>query len=157
MIEDVIDQVKTFLQNNMPAKQNTIDTERNDGIILDDIQAFFVERGHQNPGYPNITVSALETAAGNILSSRRELKHKVLIEVTDRTVSVDTSLLQTRLWRYVEAVERLVGADPTLNGNVIDSTIVSHEYPEQSAHGDTFVKTARLTLTALERPSIGGY
>ncbi|MFQ5863159.1 MAG: hypothetical protein ACE5IC_08545 [Candidatus Brocadiales bacterium] len=159
MIEDVVRQIKTLLQNNIPGKLDTIEAEKGDGVVLDDIQVFFVERGHKDAGrkYPNITVSGLETSASNILSSRRELRHKVSVEVADRAVSVDTDLLQTRLWRYVEAVERVLGADTTLSGKVIDSAIVDHKYPEPFAHGDTFVKTARLTLTALERPSVGGY
>ncbi len=157
MIEDVVKQVKTFLQTNMPGKLDTIDTERNDGITLDDIQGYFVEREHQDPSYPNITVVSLETSTGNILSSRRELRHRISVEITDRTVSVDTDILQKKLWRYVEAVERLVGTDPTLSGNVIDSAIVSHEYPKESARADAFVKSARVVLTALERPSVGAY
>src|SRR3989338_3024506 len=159
MIEDVVRQVKTLLQNNMPGKLNTIEAERGDGITLEDVQAFFVERGHKDAGrmYPNITVSGLETSAGNILSSRRELRHKVLVEIADRAVSADADLLQTRLWRYVEAVERVLSANPTLSGKAVDSAIVDHSYPEPPAHGDKFVKTARLTLTALERPSVGEY
>ncbi|MFQ5956177.1 MAG: hypothetical protein ACE5KK_00195 [Candidatus Brocadiales bacterium] len=159
MIEDVVRQIKTLLQNNLPGKLDTIEAERGDGVVLDDIQSFLAERGHKDAGrmYPNITVSGLETSASNILSSRRELRHKVLVEIADRAVSVDTDLLQTRLWRYVEAVERVLGSNPALSGKVIDSAIVDHRYPEPSTHGDTFVKTARLTLTALERPSAGGY
>ncbi len=159
MIEDVMRQIKTLLQNSMPGKLDAIEAERGDGIALDDIQAFFIERGHKDAGhmYPNIMLSGLETSASNVLSSRREFRHKILVEISDRAVSVDTGLLQTRLWRYVEAVERVLGADPTLNGKVIDSAIIDHRYPEPSARGDMFVKTARLTLTALERPSVGEY
>lgn len=159
MIEDVVRQIKTLLQNNLPGKLDTIEAERGDGVVLSDIQSFFMERGHKDSRrrYPNITVSGLETAAGNVMSGRREFRHKVLVEVADRAVSADTDLLQTRLWRYVEAVERVLGTDPTLGGKVIDSAIVGHSYPEPSAHGDAFVKTARLTLTALERPTTGTY
>lgn len=157
MIENVVNQIKNFLESNMPGKLDTIETERGDWVTLDDIKAFYVNGGHQDPEHPNITVSGISTSASNLLSNRRELRHRVLVEIIDRAVSIDTALLQIRLWRYVEAVERLVGADPTLSGSVIDSAIVSHEYPKESIHGDTFIKAARLTLTVLERPSVGGY
>ncbi len=159
MVEDVVRQIKTLLQNNMVSKLDTIETERGDNVVLDDIQAIFVEQGNKDVMhlYPNITVSGLETMASNVLSSRRELRHDIMVEIADRVVGADSDLLQTRLWRYVEAMERVLAADPTLTGKVITSAIVGHKYPEKISHGDTFVKTARLTMTALERPSVGDY
>ncbi len=159
MVEDVVRQIKTLLQNNMASKLDTIEAERGDGVVLDDIQAIFTERGNKDVMslYPNITVSGLETMAANVLSSRRELRHEIMVEIADRAVGADTDLLQTRLWHYVEAVERVLAADPTLTGKVIDSAIVGHKYPEKTSHGDTFVMIARLTMTALERPSVVAY
>ncbi len=159
MIEDVVRQIKILLQNNMVSKLDTIEAERGDGVVLDDIQAIFIEQGNKDVMslYPNITVSGLETTASNVLSSRRELKHEIMLEIADRVVGADTDLLQTRLWRYVAAVERVLAADTTLTGKVINSAIVSHKYPENISHGDTFVKTARLTMAALERPSVEAY
>ncbi len=159
MIEDVVRQIKTLLQNNMASKLDTIEAERGDGVVLDDIQAIFIEQDNRDVTrlYPNVTVSGLETSASNVLSSRRELRHEIMVEIADRAVAADADILQTRLWRYVEAAERILAADPTLTGKVIDSAIAGHRYPGKTSHRDTFVKTARLTLTALERPSVGAY
>jgi hypothetical protein len=83
------------------------------------------------------------------------LRHGISIWVTFREVSPDSELAQTKSWRYVEAIERILASDPTLGGKAVDSTVTSHEYPIKK--GEEFIRSAVLIMQVLERPSVGGY
>ncbi len=87
-------------------------------------------------------------------SPRRELRHKISIWITDREVSTDSGLPQIRLWRYVEAIERILGSDPTLGGKAVGSMVIGHNYPQERGE---FVRFAIITIEVLERPSTSNY
>ncbi|MBI5125266.1 MAG: hypothetical protein HZA70_03445, partial [Planctomycetes bacterium] len=106
MLEDILRQVRTVPQNRLPAKLDQIELERADGVTLDDVQYFYLQRGHKDGrhNYPNITIlgeAATCTNASLPPSPRRELRHRISIWVTDRVVSPDSELAQTRLLRYM--------------------------------------------------------
>lgn len=70
-------------------------------------------------------------------------------------MSPDSELGQTKLWRYVEATERVLASDPTLGGRAVDSTVTSHAY-HQKGEGE-FIRRAILMMEVLERPSTSNY
>ncbi|HHT9132495.1 MAG TPA: hypothetical protein ACFYED_08400 [Candidatus Tripitaka californicus] len=73
-------------------------------------------------------------------------------------VAPDSELSLSRLWRYVEAVERILAGDPSLGGKVINSTIISHRYfHNKSKEVEDFVRVALVVLEAMERPSTAAY
>lgn len=157
MLEDIVKQIRALLQNQLPAKLDQIELERADGVTLKDVQSFHLQPWDKGGrlSYPNITILGEATNATNALSRSRELRHRISVWVTIREVSPDSELGQTKLWRYVEAVERILASDPTLGGKVMDSIITSHEYPLKK--GEEFIRSAILIMTVLERPSTGGY
>lgn len=157
MIEDILRQIRALLQNQLPGKLDQIELERADGVILDDVESFLIQGGQKDgrTKYPSITILGEATTATNALSRRRELRHKISLWVTDRVVAPDSELAQTKLWRYVEAIERVLASDPTLGGKVVDLVITSHEYPLKAEEG--FIKKAILVMKVLERPSTGAY
>lgn len=160
MIEDVVRQIRTRLQQGLPQKLDAIELERGDGVVLDDVRSFLIQRtsvGQNRPRYPSLSILGEFTAGSNALSRRRELRHKISIWVSHRVVGPDTELLQIKLWRYVEAVERLLGADPTLGGKVIDSVITSHDFLDSAPGSGGFVAEAKVVLDVLERPSAEAY
>jgi|GEM_PF-6646593 len=169
MLEDALKQIRALLQNQLPAKLDQIELERADGVTMEDVQSPLIEvgggstTGRKGTGtghpdgrqkYPSITVLGEATHATNALSRRRELRHRVSIWVADRVVSPDSELAQTRLLRYVEAVERVLALDPTLGGKAIDSTVANHDYYFKR---EDFIKRALLTLNVLEWSSTASY
>lgn len=158
MLEDITRQIKAILQNQLPAKLNQIELERADGVILEDVQSFFVQIWPEKAirlKYPAIAILGLETTATNALSRRRELRHEVSVWIMDRVVAPDSDLSQTRLLRYVEGMERVLASDPTLGGKALDSILKKHVYLLQG--GETFLKRAILYIEVLERPSTTNY
>jgi hypothetical protein len=155
MLEDIVKQIRALLQNQLPGKLDQIALERADGVTLEDVQSFYISR--QEDGrhkYPSVTILGEITNATNALSRRRELRHKVSICIAARVVSPDSELAQTKLWRYMEAIERILASDPTLGGKAVDSTVVNHDYYFKR---EDFVKRALLTIDVLERPSTAEY
>ena len=128
MLVDILRHLKTLLQNQLPAKLDQIELGRADGVTLEDIQSFFIELGSGSPtsrqsggaarhldarlGYPNVTILGEATSTSNAISRRRELKHEISVWITDREVSPDSELAQTKLLYYAEAVERVLASDP---------------------------------------------
>ncbi|MBI4555675.1 MAG: hypothetical protein HY715_08505 [Planctomycetes bacterium] len=159
MLEDIVKQIRAVLQNQLPGKLDQIELERADGVTLDDIQYFYLQGGHKDGrhNYPNIIILGEAATCTNATLPpypKRELRHRVSIWVADRVVSPDSELAQTRLLRYVEAVERVLALNPTLGGKAIDSTVANHDYYFKR---EDFVKRALLTLNVLERPSTASY
>ncbi|MDO8136894.1 MAG: hypothetical protein Q6354_04565, partial [Candidatus Brocadiales bacterium] len=151
MLEDILRQIRTLLQNQLPGKLDQIELERADGVTLEDIQSFFTQP--QRDGrvrYPSITIIGEAATATNALSRRRELRHKISVWVTSREVSPDSELAQTKLRRYVEAIERILASDPTQGGIAIDSVISSHVYPFKGE--EEFIRRAVLIIEVMERP-----
>ncbi|HHT9132492.1 MAG TPA: hypothetical protein ACFYED_08385, partial [Candidatus Tripitaka californicus] len=89
---------------------------------------------------------------------KRELRHRISIWVTDRVVSPDSELAQTRILRYMEAVERILAFDPSLGGKAVNSVVTSHWYTrKEGKDGEEFIKKAVLVIEVLERLSTNNY
>ena len=159
MLEDIVRQIRALLQNRLPAKLDQIELERADGVTLEDIRSFFIQPGHKDAHikYPNITVIGEAATATNAFSRRRELIHRISLWVTFREVSPDSELPQIKLWRYMEAIERILAGDPTLGGKALDSVVFKHEYYAHHKKKEEFVSMAILDMEVLERPSTSNY
>ncbi|HHT9121002.1 MAG TPA: hypothetical protein ACFYD3_10735 [Candidatus Hypogeohydataceae bacterium YC41] len=158
MLEDIIRHLRALLQNQFPAKLDQIELERADGVTLEDIKSFLVQGGQKDSRlkYPSVTILGENTTATNALSRHRELKHKISIWITDREVSPDSELSTARLWRYAEALERILASDPTLGGKAVDSVVTGHVYHQKEGE-ESFVRRALLIMEVLERPSTSNY
>lgn len=157
MVEDIIKQIRTLLQNQLPAKLDRIELERADGVTLEDIQSFFVQPDHKDTciKYPNITILGEAATATNAPSHRRELRHRIYIWVIFREVFPDSDLAPAKLWRYVEAIERVLASNPTLGGRVINSEVTNHVYFNKGC--EELIKIAVLIMEILEKPSMSNY
>lgn len=166
MLEDALKQIRALLQNQLPAKLDQIELERADGVALEDVQSFLIQTGGgSTPGrmdgrhkYPGVTLVGEAINATNAISRRRELRHRISIWVTDRVVAPDSELAQTRLLRYMEAVERILAFDPSLGGKAVNSVVTSHWYTrKEGKEGEEFIKRAVLVIEVLERLSTNNY
>lgn len=159
MLEDIMRRIKAILQNQLPAKLDQIELERADGVTLEDVQFFYLQGEYKGSrhNYPNIAILGEATTCTNAISRRRELRHRIFIWLTDRVVAPDSELALSRLLRYVEAMERILAGDPSLEGRAVDSVVIKHEYFPLHKEREEFVKKAVLDVEVLERPSTNNY
>ncbi len=169
MLEDILRQIRALLQNQLPGKLDQIELERADGVALEDVQSFLIQVGSGNSSkagvslddrqkHPSVIILGESTAATYATlppSPKRELSHRISIWFADREVAPDSELPQTKLLRYVEAIERVLALDPSLGGKVMNSTIIGHAYPH-IARGE-FTRRAVLIMEVLERTSTSNY
>ncbi|HLA37362.1 MAG TPA: hypothetical protein VJZ02_02735 [Candidatus Brocadiales bacterium] len=162
MLEDILRQVRTVLQNQLPAKLDQIELERADGVTLDDIRSFFLQGEYKGSRYtyPNVAIMGGSTTGTNASlppSPRRELRHRISIWVTDRVVAPDSELPLSRLWRYVEAIERILTSDLSLGGKATWLEVTKHGYYPHHKEREEFVRKAILDVEVLERISTSNY
>ncbi|MFQ5834323.1 MAG: hypothetical protein ACE5HR_00155 [bacterium] len=121
IIEDAAIKIRTVLQTNLPAKLDTIDTERGDGIVLDDIAFFSITSYQLNEYFPRPAMFILGENTPFLEISTVGGKRKRMTYIMDLTVVVednDEERLQKKLWRYADGVERVLEADRRLGGTV---------------------------------------
>lgn len=125
-IEDVVTKIKTTLQASLPAKLDTIETERGDGVILDDIAFFSITRLQRDEYFvrPALFILGENTplTISTIGSNRKRATYRVelLVIVEDS----DEERLQKKLWRYHAGIERVLDSDRRLGGTVHSITII---------------------------------
>lgn len=163
MLEDILRQIRTVLQGQLPAKLDQIELERADGVALEDVQTFLIqeEPGDGRHKYPIVTIRGEGTTATNATlppSIKREFRHRVSIWITDRVVAPDSELSQTKLFRYLEALERILGSDPSLGGKVLNSVVTGHWYTrKEGKQRGEFIKRAVIVMEVLEWSSVNNY
>lgn len=151
MIEDIVNKIKLLLETNLPARLDGIETTRNDGIVLNNIAAYYVTNRLKDMivSYPCIFIIGEETPGANRIGKKREFRHKIIIRIFCR--DVDEDVLQRQLWRYVEAVEKVLNQDLTLAGVATYSVITAHKYSHAYKAGMLFVRDASLLIEVDER------
>jgi hypothetical protein len=154
MIEDIVDKIKSLLETNLPAKLDEIEAARNDAIVLNDVAAYYVTNRLKDTivSYPCIFILGEETPSANMMGRKREFRHKIIIRIFTR--DMDEEVLRRQLWRYVEAVEKVLNQDVTLAGLATYSVITAHKYSPAYKAGMLFVKDASLLLEVDERYSV---
>lgn len=111
MVEALVDAIKSYLNTNLPAKLDALDTEYTDTIVLDDIVTYYVgQRSAESvPEYPACFILATETAIGYWNNAVSEGAHELAISVL--VLDADAEVLQRKVYRYARAVwETLVSA-----------------------------------------------
>lgn len=111
MVEALVDAMKTYLNTNLPAKLDALDTEYTDTIVLDDIVNYYVgQRSAESvPEYPACFILATDTTIGYWNNSTNEATHEVAISVL--VLDPDAEVLQRKVYRYARAIwETLVSA-----------------------------------------------
>ena len=104
--EGLINEVRTYLSTNLPAKLNAIDSQINDGIVLDDPTAYL----YRDPGISQKSLSSLPIAFlivpdGEVVSWHEtaiEQEHILWIYLFARDTDADD--LRKRMYRYARAL-----------------------------------------------------
>ena len=128
----VSDTIIAHLQNKLPAKLDALDTEYDDGIVLEDIPSelmFTAEKVHP-PGYPMLVIVADRTDLNPFDGlSRYSIEHHFL-DVAVALISRGESeeILKRRTQRTVRAIEETFLDDRTMGCSVNDVICLEKDY-----------------------------
>ena len=119
-IEDVVTKIKTTLQASLPAKLDTIETERGDGIVLDDIAFFSITRLQRDEYFarPALFILGENTPFTIVTIGGNRERAKYRIEMCVVVEDNDEERLQKKLWRYFEGIKRVLSLDRRLGETV---------------------------------------
>ena len=117
--EDIIYAVKNFLVDNLKTYLTGIETDKADGITLDDIKRYEVGdkdiyKGNQ---YPYALFNPDEIEYEPLSIQHDTLRMKILLTVAIKTA--DTEKLTLKSMRYAAAIRQCINSDYTV-GNAVD-------------------------------------
>ena len=145
LIEGCIDAIKDFLNTNMGAKLDDLDTEYDDGITLGDIVAYYKAETLAIEAMPAIYVLGDRTVPEAEGPTHIKAAHyiKIIVLVTDQS----NENLRKRLYRYIRAIVELMREardDATFaNAAIVFDTL---EFSPMYGQADTFLQDARVEL-----------
>jgi len=146
LIEGVVDAVKSYLTTDMPAKLNALDSEYDDGIVLDDIKTYYIAEVQAIPEYPSIFLLGDDVdilgEGGNWLKSGNNLD--IIIFVGDQ----NTTDLRRRIYRYVRALIELLITARTSQGWAVNFKGV--ELSPMYSKGGDYLSDAHLSVQIVE-------
>jgi len=113
--ENMIESLKDYLTDNLPAYIDLIDAAQDDGLILDDVKSIKTDDSdpYSMPEYPAIVIDTMETDSERIANGREENRLTVVIFICINSVED----YKKRIRRYSEAVRQLL-RDYNKNGIV---------------------------------------
>lgn len=144
LIEKVVDDIQTILNDGMAAKLNTLDAEYADTITLDDIEAYHIAEQTAVPagGYPCIFILGDDSRPLKENTGWMTVAHdvSVIILATD----MNTANLKRRLYRYARAVTELLITNRGTLGSV---SLSSFRFSPTYGKSGTFLSDASLLVT----------
>jgi len=105
LMEKVIDDLKTYIEANLPAKLTTVQADYSDGITLDSIAAYQVAEQSEYQQYPVILMLGDDT--DNEEQSTTWFKANHNITIVCMASDQNTTTLKRKLYRYVRAITEL--------------------------------------------------
>ena len=147
--QDSANAIITVLNSDMSAKLNALDSEYDDGIILDDVDNFWRAPQEVYPSKVNIVVAPTSSEVVN--SPEQRQLHSITVEVivtgnqSSSTYS-GTELITIRLWRTFRAVQECINKS-TLSSKVDQSYVNNLDASEIGTDGSRFEQRAEIQMT----------
>lgn len=107
--------VYSLLNSNLATMFNTIDTEKGDGITLNDIQHYYLSEKRTVDEYPASLIMGDRAEPVNDELRYGNEVHTIIVAIVE--TDDDEERLTKRIERSIWAVQRVVEADRTLGGN----------------------------------------
>lgn len=152
---DVLDQIKSILQAQLPAKLAQVATAR--VLTLPDVAKYILapERASYFDNapvsdFPMMFIIGERSPEVHLMTSHKQLTHNILLVVLLRDTSVPETILR-KVYAYVEAIEKTLNTNHTLGNTVIKAELVVSDYTVSIRTGDNFVYGATMEMTVLER------
>ena len=146
--QDGANSLITVLSAGMTAKLAALDTEYDDGITLDTVDAYWRAPQEQYPGKVNVVVVPTSTEVINSGDQRQIASISIEVIVTGSQSSSTysgTEMITIRLWRTCRAVQELVNKS-TLSGAVDQSFVNQIDASDLGVDGTQFEQRAELQL-----------
>lgn len=160
MIEEVIDALKTLIVADLPAMLDTIDAEKADRIILEDILTdnifTYEQRTLQN--LPALVLIAQKSPPNQMISgtsySPTDFTHSIYVVCI--VGDTNKEKLTRRSFRYLDSLWRIIKSTPRLGREpeVIDTIITDHAHLELYGKGGDYRKDFYLKLSVKERITV---
>ena len=162
MIEDVLGKLKTTLQTYLPARLDVIDSTRGGGIVLDDIASFHTTEYALDTylNFPTLFLLGVTTDLKFLLKSSanyRDATHRItgIVIVSD----VNDSTIETRLWRYAEAIEQILVTHNTLDDTtdrIVEVNVLRYGIADvkRFTTTNTFIQGIGVVIEVKERYSV---
>lgn len=149
----VADKVVAQMQTSLPAKLNSLDTEYNDGIVLEDIPngSMFVAEPAKVTDIPLMVVIPNRTDAHPTDGrSRYDIEtHDLLVGVAAGG-NMNPDRLKRIAGRYARAVEEVIIDNRTLSGSVEDAVVLSKDYgPMMADRGSVLLQEVQVGVRVI--------
>ena len=143
LMEGTIDAVESYLNTNMAAKLDTLDSEYNDGITLDDIQTYYKAETLAVPELPSIYVIGNRTVPEAEGPTYLKAAHYMTIAVMVGDANTET--LRKRLYRHIRAIVEVLRAARD-DATFVSKAVVFDTFEFSPMYGRTgaFLQDARV-------------
>jgi len=144
-IENSITLIKEYLEDNLGAKLDALDTVYGDSITLEDIEAWYVAEIPAAPAYP----------VGIILGERIETREQPgyvglfeVISVAALVTDVNAETLRRRLYRYIRAFAEVIDSGQSTMG--LNIFLDGAEYSPMYSQAGRYLADAHLSISILD-------
>lgn len=151
----IADRIVAQMQTSLSAKLTSLQTEYNDGIVLDSIPnaRMFVAEKQVLPALPFLTVIPDRSDAVPLSGeSRYDIEYHYLTVAVADGGNIDEERLKKRMARYVRAVEEVCIDNRTLNGSVTDVMVFEKQYAPLLASKTGLLQEGQVSLRVQTHP-----
>jgi hypothetical protein len=145
-MDGVISDVLTYLQANMAAKLDELDTRFADTITLDDVAGWYRAQQRAIEAFPAVVIMAHNTRPFERGDGWIRGHHE--IEIAVMVTAQDSEELSRRAQRYVLAIFECLQDAESSEGWTIIHERFDADYDQVYTADDTFITDARLVVTA---------
>ena len=146
--QDSANSIITVLTSGMSAKLNALDSEYDDGIVLDDVDKFWRSPQENYPNKVNIVVVATSSEVVNSPEQRQlqSISAEVILTGNQSSSTYSGSeMITIRLWRTCRAVQELI--NKTTLSNAVDQCYVQTiDASEIGTDGTRFEQRAEIQI-----------
>jgi hypothetical protein len=147
----VADALVTHFQSCLPAKLDTLDTEYNDGIILEDVpnQYYYITEKQKMEGFPLVCVIA-DNTDGRVGTGEPRYgieRHQLTIAVALVGNNTEEEL-ERRTSRTLRGLQECIEDNRTLNCSVDYIDILTKQYGPLLTNGNALLQESQMTILA---------
>ena len=146
--QDSANSIITVLNSGMSAKLNALDSEYDDGIVLDDVDNYWRSPQENYPNKVNLVVVATSSEVVN--SPEQRQLHSISAEVVltgsqSSSTYSGSEMITIRLWRTCRAVQELINKT-TLSNTVDQCYVQTIDASEIGTDGTRFEQRAEIQI-----------
>lgn len=147
----VADRIVTELKARLPAQLDALDTEYNDGMVLEDVGTdyYFVAEQRKLPGFPMVCVIPETTAIPTNGEDNYGIERHSLTVAVAVSVNEDPDKLKRRTARYIRAFQEVFLDYRTLSGSVTDVSCGEKVFLPLMAGGNAILQEGQLNIVVM--------